>query len=84
MNFRRGSSGADVTKIQKRLGALGLYLGPPDGSFGGGTESSLKVFQRNNGLDTDGCVGPATWAKLFPGGEKPTPSDLLNQPLALR
>ena len=84
MIIRRGSAGSDVTKIQKRLSELGLYLGPADGSFGGGTEGAVKVFQRREGIDQDGCVGPATWAKLFPAGESPTPSTMLNQPAALR
>lgn len=74
-----------MAKIQTRLAELGLYRGPIDGGFGGGTESAVKVFQRNNALDQDGCVGPGTWGKLFPG-EKATPaaSQMLNEPVALR
>jgi hypothetical protein len=84
MKIQRGSSGSDVAKIQTRLAELGLYRGPIDSSFGGGTEAAVKVFQRNNNLKQDGCVGEATWGILFPQGEAPKPSTMLNQPVALR
>ena len=83
MTIRRGASGQDVLKIQTRLVELGLYRGTIDGSFGGGTEGALKVFQRNSGLDQNGAVDNATWAKLFPAEQAPV-STILNQPLALR
>jgi hypothetical protein len=84
MKIQRGSSGSDVAKIQTRLAELGLYRGPVDSSFGGGTESAVKVFQRNNGLAQDGCVGNVTWSKLLPQGEAPKPSTMLDQPVSLR
>jgi Putative peptidoglycan binding domain len=83
MIIRRGASGEEVKKIQSKLIDLNLYRGPIDGSFGGGTESALKVFQRNQGLTPDGCVGEKTWDKLFPS-EKPPVSALLDQPIELR
>jgi putative peptidoglycan binding protein len=83
MTIRRGASGQDVKKIQTRLVELGLYRGTIDGSFGGGTEAALKVFQRNLGLDQNGTVDNATWAKLFPAEPAPV-SVIANQPLALR
>lgn len=61
-----GSKGPEVTKIQERLKALGLYLGPLDGDFGGGTESAVIRFQTAEGLDGNGQVGPDTWKALFP------------------
>lgn len=36
-----------------------------DGSFGPGTESKVKQFQKNAGLKADGVVGPNTWAALW-------------------
>jgi hypothetical protein len=83
MTIRRGASGDAVRKIQARLSEMGLYRGPVDGSFGGGTESAVKVFQRNSGLTQDGCVGDGTWGELFPAQPAPV-SDLVNQPIALR
>jgi hypothetical protein len=43
------------------------------------TESAVKLFQTQHGLEADGIVGPLTWAALF-GGEPATaqvPSDPL-------
>lgn len=63
--YKIGSSGEPVTRIQQRLQKLGLYRGPLDGAFGGGTEAAVKAFQAANGLDVDGVVGNDTWKKLF-------------------
>lgn len=83
MTFQRGSSGQDVRRIQQRLQDLKLYLGPIDGSFGGGTESAIKAFQKVEKLSPDGVVGPQTWARLFP--QEPAPAlDLLEKPVAYR
>jgi hypothetical protein len=83
MTIRRGASGNDVRKIQTRLSELGLYRGPIDGSFGGGTEAAVKVFQRNNSLSQNGAVDAGTWAKLIPAEAAPV-SNMITQPLALR
>lgn len=83
MTLRRGASGQEVRKIQTRLVELGLYRGTIDGSFGGGTEGALKVFQRNVGVDQTGAADRATWEKLFPA-EAPPVSSITNRPLALR
>lgn len=64
-SYRLGSKGAEVSGIQRRLKAEGLYLGPVDGDFGGGTEAAVKAFQASQGLDVDGEVGPITWKALF-------------------
>lgn len=63
--YKRGSTGKEVEKIQKKLKKLGYYLGVIDGIFGGGTESAVKRFQRDNGLKVDGIVGEKTWNVLF-------------------
>ena len=74
-SYQRGSLGAEVEQIQQRLKALGLYNGPIDGSYGGGTEAAVKLFQRNSALQVDGDTGPATWAKLFPAASSlPAPA----------
>ena len=59
--LRNGAEGADVSRLQRRLRALGFYKGPIDGGFGDMTEAAVKAAQRNAGLDPDGIVGPATW-----------------------
>lgn len=53
-----GSKGEDVKKLQSYLN---LYV---DGIFGKLTEESVKQFQKENGLVSDGIVGPNTWNKL--------------------
>ena len=64
--YKNGSTGEDVTRIQKALKDAGFYQGEPDGVFGLPTETALKNFQTKSGLGADGIVGPATWGKLFP------------------
>jgi peptidoglycan hydrolase-like protein with peptidoglycan-binding domain len=61
-----GSSGSAVMRLQNRLieleydcGALGS-----DGFFGSATQAAVINFQKNNGLNVDGKVGPNTWEKL--------------------
>jgi len=71
--YRLGSKGEEIVKIQEKLKALGIYRGPVDGDFGGGTEAAVKIFQKREGLEEDGIVGPITWAKLLEG-EAPRPS----------
>lgn len=54
--------------IQLALVEAGFNPGPVDGIYGRMTIASIKAFQRENGLKSDGIVGPATIAKLFPNG----------------
>jgi hypothetical protein len=62
-----GSTGAQVTALQKRLTADGLYSGPITGTFGNLTETALKAYQKKHDLDQLGVVGPATRALLNQG-----------------
>ncbi len=62
--LRTGSSGDEVTKLQKRLSASGFDAGKADGMFGGTTEAALKAFQESAGIAADGVCGPQTLAKL--------------------
>ena len=59
-----GDSGDAVKKVQKRLKALGYYSGSVDGSYGNGTKSAVKDFQKKNGLKTTGEVNSSTLKKL--------------------
>ena len=59
-----GSSGENVTKVQKRLIQYGYLSGTADGKYGAKTRAAVELFQRRNGLAVDGRVGPATAAAL--------------------
>jgi len=64
MVLKVGSEGADVKKLQEKLGVEAI------GKFGPKTEAAVKAWQKANGLKDDGIVGDATWSKLF-GEVKP-------------
>ncbi len=70
--IRRGDPDrATVKQIQEQLVAIGCGPLVPDGVFGSGTESAVRLFQsrRDDGhgrpLDMDGKIGPSSWAALF-------------------
>lgn len=49
-NLKSGMYGADVLEIQKRLKELGIFLGIPNGRFGGDTEKAIIKYCEKNGL----------------------------------
>ncbi len=57
-------NGSDVSWLQAILTQLGYKL-DIDGWFGSGTDSAVRAFQTDAGLDVDGKVGPATRAGLI-------------------
>ena len=67
-----GSSGKDVTTLQKRLISLGWMEGEADGEYGGATQAAVKAFQKREGLWDDGIAGPDTQAKLYSSGASKT------------
>src|SRR5262252_191215 len=62
--LQRDSSGPDVTALQQRLKDLGFDPNGIDGKFGPGTQAAVMAFQKANGLQVDGVVGPNTRAAL--------------------
>jgi peptidoglycan hydrolase-like protein with peptidoglycan-binding domain len=73
-----GSTGADVTALQKQLNAAGAKI-QVDGKFGPATQAALKAYQKAHGVTATGKLDQATWDKLNPapkaakvtaGGEK--------------
>lgn len=69
--------GTQVRDLQERLIATGFLLPRhgADGIFGPETERSVKSFQKSNGLNIDGVVGPETWERLY----RATGSSIPNQ-----
>ena len=62
--LRRGSTGDDVSAVQKRLKQWGYYSGAVDGIYGYATERAVRWFQEKNGLQVDGVVGEKTAAAM--------------------
>jgi hypothetical protein len=53
--------------LQRRLTALGYWLGTPDGTFSDSTEQAVYALQKAAGISRDGIVGPQTSAALARG-----------------
>ena len=62
--IKKGSKGKLVEQLQEKL-AIGV-----DGIFGIKTEESVKKFQENNNLESDGIVGSITWSVIDNIGNK--------------
>jgi N-acetylmuramoyl-L-alanine amidase len=67
-----GSEGAHVLWVEQRLGQLTYRPGPLDGVFDERTRQAVIAFQKWEGLDRTGEVGPLTWERLQTAGA-PTP-----------
>ena len=66
--LKKGSFGEEVKPLQRLLHAQGYGLGslnPIDGDFGSMTDTAVKVYQKDNGLEVDGIVGQETWTHLL-------------------
>ena len=75
MILKVGSEGADVKKLQEKLGVEAI------GKFGPKTEAAVKAWQKANGLKDDGIVGDATWSKLF--GEEPKQPQVVKEDVVI-
>ncbi|MBR6220991.1 MAG: peptidoglycan-binding protein [Clostridia bacterium] len=63
--LRKGARGSAVREIQQLLADQGyLSAGGVDGSYGGGTERALMMFQKDQGLNPDGIAWPQTQKRL--------------------
>lgn len=51
-------------EIQTALKNAGFYNGTVDGKIGPMTKKAIEEFQKANGLNPDGVVGPKTWQVL--------------------
>ncbi|MCY6369545.1 spore cortex-lytic enzyme [Clostridium ganghwense] len=64
VSYRYGSKGEVVKEIQTKLKRWGYYTKGIDGIYGYQTYTSVKYFQRKNGLIVDGIVGNQTLGAL--------------------
>lgn len=64
--LRVGAKGEAVRTVQT------LLMVKADGKFGATTQIAVRAFQRGAGLETDGVVGPLTWAELDDLEQVPT------------
>ncbi len=73
VTLRPGSKGKAVLAAQKRLAALGYWLGTPDGVYGSSTTHAVIALQKVAGLQRDGILGPRT-ARALAAGTRPKAS----------
>jgi N-acetylmuramoyl-L-alanine amidase len=66
--IRAGHRSDQVVDVQTRLRALGFEVDDELGTFGAGTQDSVRTFQQQRGLLADGIVGPDTWSALVEAG----------------
>lgn len=62
--YRKGSKGKKVRLIQEWLCLNDIHVAV-DGAFGPATEAAVKQFQENEGLTSDGFVGPEMFSRLI-------------------
>ena len=60
-----GSSGRDVTRLQRRLSMLEYYTGTIDGQYGAGTAEAVQYFQKQHKLSKSGNADAQTLQILF-------------------
>lgn len=63
--LRKGDEGPEVQMMQLALTELGYLTSAADGNFGTGTQTAVKKFQSDNGLDADGIAGRMTLEALY-------------------
>jgi peptidoglycan hydrolase-like protein with peptidoglycan-binding domain len=70
ITLKKGDSGSEVTKMQKRLRELGYISFTADGKFGSGTQTGVIAFQKANKLSADGVAGAGTLTLLYSSSAK--------------
>lgn len=63
--LKKGSSGNEVIKLQKRLIELHYLGGKADGDYGAKTVKAVKIFQKRSGMDVTGVADADTQNKIF-------------------
>ena len=62
-NYDSSNADSSVSQVQSALSREGYYRGAIDGSLGPATQSALRRYQRDHGLDATGQIdGPVSEA----------------------
>lgn len=69
----QGSSGSEVSYLQKTLHAISYPAGAQNGSFGYETYQATIAFEKTNGMARDGVVDPSEMTKIALAKRPPTP-----------
>lgn len=64
LTLRYPQKGENVAELQRALKQLGYYTKTIDGSYGSGTKSAVRAFQKAQGLSVDGVAGAKTIGRL--------------------
>ena len=65
--MKRGSTGAEVKKLQNLLIQMGYLNGKADGIYGTNTAKAVMAFQKANSLKADGVAGAKTLSAINSG-----------------
>ncbi|WP_024831533.1 peptidoglycan-binding protein [Ruminiclostridium josui] len=60
MSFYLGDENSEILQYKQRLYELGYLTAKPNGKYDDDTVLAVKRFQENNGLISDGFIGPVT------------------------
>jgi len=82
--LKQGHHGDAVRHAQDELQSLGYLHGASDGSFGPVTKAAVESFQQDQGLQTDGTIGPWTQQHLDAASRDKQLSDLTSNLPSLR
>ncbi len=63
-----GSTGTQVSDVQRRLVGLGHPLSDEPGVYGTTTTAGIRTFQQSRGLTASGVVDDETWQRLVEAG----------------
>jgi peptidoglycan/xylan/chitin deacetylase (PgdA/CDA1 family)/peptidoglycan hydrolase-like protein with peptidoglycan-binding domain len=73
VTLSQGSSGPEVSYLQKTLRSISYPAGKRDGSFGYATLQATIAFEKVRGMERDGVVDPSEMTKIALAGRPRTP-----------
>ncbi|MEG1192061.1 MAG: L,D-transpeptidase family protein [Clostridia bacterium] len=73
----KGANASAVTRLQRRLLALGTLTGAADGDYGANTRRGVRIFQHYNGLAETGIADEAVQKLIFSTAAKAPENPLM-------